>query len=86
MGGMPSARGCEHKGRYEDKSHTKFQESFDRIPRDKDGKMIWEPEQKIIQEEVFVIPSSCSVCNSSEYCSVECAHGSIECQNRIKND
>jgi hypothetical protein len=87
MGGMPSARGVEWKGRFDEQSHKRFQEAFERIPRDEDGKMAYEPEPAPIIEAVKPIPATCSDCGLVNVCPTETAHGSKVCKAKLaEND
>lgn len=83
MGGMPSARGCEWKGRYDDESHRKFQEAFDRIPRNPDGTMVNEPPVQAQQAPVKNPPVACSECFFLTDCPTECSHGSEDCRKKL---
>jgi hypothetical protein len=81
MPGMPSARGIEWKT--DGHSHERFEQGFDNVPRDPvTGKWIIEPPRQP-EPEVKRPPESCGVCGLKEDCSVECAHGSQECREKL---
>jgi len=80
MGGMPSARGTEWKG--DGHSHERFDQGFDNIPRDANGKWIIEPPSKP-ETMLPQPPESCQVCVLLENCDASCAYGSAQCRERL---
>lgn len=82
MGGMPSARGVEWKGRGSGE-RKRFQESFERIPRNPDGSMVFEPPAKVQDVPIQNPPSTCNECFFVKDCPTECSLGSIDCRKRL---
>ena len=75
MGGMPSARGTEWKGREE--ARKKFDDNY--------GKINWkDTEVQHISEIHSEIPASCKECIMLEHCPTEISHGSEKCKKRWK--
>lgn len=82
MGGMPSCRGLEWKGAPGGGSRANFDQGFDAIPKDKDGKFV-EPKLGPLPAPVKPIPSACNKCFFVQTCDVETAHGSTGCRERL---
>jgi hypothetical protein len=83
MGGMPSARGCEWKGRYDEAAHKKFQEAFEKIPKNPDGTMMVEPTNREFEVSLRKPPTTCNECKMIIHCPTECGHGSEGCRTRL---
>lgn len=81
MGGMPSARGVEWKGR--DGSYTNFQKGFENIPRNPDGTMVVDPAHDPVDPEPSKPPRSCNECTLIGNCDASCAHGSEQCRRML---
>lgn len=93
MSGMPSARGCEIKGK---DALANFQKGFDNIPRDANGNMVVDPAHDPKEPEEPKYPRSCSVCSIRGYlldekteetirptCPDSCGCQSDECKERF---
>lgn len=80
MAGMPSARGVEFKGV---SAMKRYQEAFDKLPRNPDGTLVYEPTPAASELEPARPPKACNECGFVSECESGCANGSDDCRRKL---
>ena len=77
--GMPSARGLEWRKEPGDGAFDRYQENFDRIPRNPDGTMREDSGYIPVKQDPDV-PRSCDECSHRQECPDSCFRRSEACK------